>query len=284
MQSLIQWLRPISWGAFALSVTIFPWPFDEGNVIEISSHAYAQAQTQFARLIAGRSDQPPKGFKIIPRTVSIQGKLVQETNEVCRGGGLYLVRAQDVVGPPILITAPHRRADLFTGSIVLKLFHEQSAAAAAWNSVPRRKKGICGDNTGDLARITRHPFTAFSIGFASVYPSGRIVQIHGFNSRKRISWAAQKSSIILSSGSDRVTPAVAAIAECMRSQLPEYRVSVFPTDVDELGAKKNAQARELRSNGFQGFVHVELALPLRKELMEKADLRGAFGNCLEANI
>ncbi len=284
MQRLCYCLLPIILGATAVSVTVFPWVFDESDVLEISSQAYSHAQSRFTRVLAGRSDLPPQGFKTTQASDPFDGLVMQEIDSYCRGGGVYLVRAQEVPGPPILISAPHRRADLLTGSLVLKLFHERGAAAAAWNSVPRRIKGTCDNRTNDLARITRHPFTAFSVAFASVFPHGRIFQIHGFDNRKRISKIARKSAIILSSGSDRVTPAVQAIAACARNQLPEHRVSIFPKDVLELGAKRNAQGRELRSMGFRGFVHVELALSFRKELMDNADLRLKFGNCLEAEI
>ncbi|WP_324261624.1 hypothetical protein U4960_00110 [Altererythrobacter sp. H2] len=195
-----------------------------------------------------------------------------------------MIRSKELAGPPLLISAPHRRADRLTGALTLRLFNELGAAAAAWNSVHRRAGESNCEGTTDLARLRRNPFTAFSLAFAAAYPKGRVVQIHGFDPDRRVSTAGRNADLILSSGSETATPAVRAIARCVRDDLPDWQVAVFPNDVRELGARKNAQGRQLRATGFHGFVHVELAYHFRVQLMENEELRGRFGNCLEAGL
>lgn len=252
-----------------------------GPVLELDEAGYVQAESAFARLAGGLSQKPPAGFTAHTVDTPFRGLAVDEPEGRCHGGGTYLLRSGAAV-LPLLVTAPHRGADRYTGPLVMALMAEGRAAAAGWNSVPRRSN--CSSGTSDLARIERHPFTALSAGFARAHPNGRVVQVHGFDRHRRTTPEGQAASIILSSGSTRVSPAVGTVAECLRDSLPAERVAVFPTDVSELGALRNAQGRRLRAIGFDGFVHVELSLSLRERLMSDVALRRRFGACLEAGL
>lgn len=267
-----------------MSGLILPRLLDPPGSIELDPAAYDRTHAQFARLISGASREIPDGFEAQPALGSAASALLREPDGACRGGGLYMIRSEATAGPPLLISAPHRHADRLTGALTLRLFNELGAAAAAWNSVHRRASKSDCEGTTDLARLQRHPFTAFSMAFAAAYPDGRVVQIHGFDPRRRVSAAGRNADLILSSGSETVGRAVRAIAHCLRGDLPGWQVAVFPTDVRELGARKNAQGRQLRAAGFRGFVHVELAYRFRRKLMEDEELRRRFGNCLEAGL
>lgn len=252
-----------------------------GSAWELDEHEYTGAERAFAALVAGRSHAVPAGFAVQTADQPLRGVVVEEPEGACRGGGTYLLRRGEA-NLPLLLSAPHRGADRFTGSLALKMMVEGRAAAAAWNSVPRRSR--CGDGTSDLARLPRHPFTAFSAGFASALPHGRVIQLHGFEPARRTTPEGQGASIILSSGSGASSAAVDAVASCLRRNLRDERVAVFPSDVHELGALRNVQGRRLRETGFEGFVHVELALDLRERLMRDVALRRRFGACLEAGL
>ncbi len=252
-----------------------------GAVADLDEAGYLQAELAFSRLAAGRSQTPPTGFAGYLVDTPFRGLAIDEPEGSCRGGGTYMLRSEPGL-LPLLITAPHRGADRHTGPLAMAILVEGRAAAAGWNSVPRRSS--CKSGSSDLARIKLHPFTALSAGFALAYPNGRIVQVHGFDRNRRTTLAGKAASIILSNGSNRVSPAVRAVAECLRHSLPSESVAVFPTDVSELGALRNAQGRRLREIGFEGFVHAELSLALRERLINDSSLRRRFGACLEAGL
>lgn len=252
-----------------------------GCACELDESDYAKAELAFAVHIAGRSRAVPAGFAVQAVGKPFRGIAIEEPVGVCRGGGTYVLRS-GTANVPLLLSAPHRGSDRFTGPITLDLMVEGRAAAAAWNTVQRRSQ--CGHGTSDLARLERHPFTAFSAGFARALPNGRVVQVHGFDPARRTTPEGRAASIILSSGSKQGSATVDSIAECLRSQLPEERVSVFPSDVRELGALQNAQGRRLREIGFNSFVHAELSLDLRQKLISERELRRRFSACLEIGL
>jgi hypothetical protein len=264
-----------------VSAVVLQRTLRRGSAFELDEEAYAAAEAQFAELLAGRSRAAPAGFAVRQFEEPFAGLSVEEPEGTCRGGGTYLLRS----GPanlPLLITAPHRGRDRLTGPLALSLLTGGRAGAAAWNNVPRGSD--CGTRTSDLARLERHPFTAFAAGFARAFPTGRVVQVHGFDADLRSTAEGRAASIILSSGSPVVSSAVATVAECLRDKLPGENVAVFPTDVSELGARRNAQGRRLREIGFEGFAHVEISLDLRQRLMRKRTLRSHFRACLEAGL
>lgn len=254
---------------------------EPGSAWELDEPEYAAAELSFAALVAGRSRAVPGNFGVRSVDEPFRGLAIEEPEGACRGGGTYLLRSQGET-LPLLISAPHRGADRLTGPLALRLFVEGRAAVAAWNSVPRHSR--CGDGTSDLARLQRHPFTAFTAGFARTTPAGRIVQVHGFDPARRTTPEGQAASIILSSGSRARSAAVDTVASCLRSSFPDERVAVFPADVRELGALRNVQGRRLREIGFDGFVHAELSLDLRERLMGDSALGRRFGACLEAGL
>ena len=264
----------------ALLVIVLQRPVRPGPALVLEEAAYARAEVLFQDLVADPSSDAPAGFSIARLDQPFAGVLVQEPSGRCKGGGGYLLRS---AGPnvPLLISAPHRGTDKLTGTIALRLFLEGRAQAAAWNTVPRRD---CGSDTGDLARLTRHPFTAFSVAFARTHKQGRVVQIHGFDQARRATVEARAATVILSAGAEQVTPAVLAVAECLRARIAGERVAVYPHDVRELGARRNVQGRELRRIGFTGFIHAELSLDFRQRLADDKDLRSRFRACLETGL
>lgn len=271
-------------GALLVSPFTLPRLLDGPGSIELDQASYDRTRAQFAALLTGASRTLPGSFEAQPALGSATSAMLREREGDCRGGGIYMIRPDDVAGPPLLLSAPHRRADMLTGQLTLRLFEELGAAAAAWNSIHRRAGETNCAGTTDLARLERHPFTAFSLAFAQAYPDGRVVQIHGFDPNRRVSTAGRNADVILSSGSETVTRHVQDIVGCLRDGLPDRQVAVYPDDVRELGASKNAQGRELRAAGFHGFVHVELASRFRQQLMEDKKLRSRFGNCIEAGL
>lgn len=252
------------------------------HAAELTPAELEQSAAAFARLLRGKRN-PELTLEQLGLVSSrieqpFAGVMLEERDGQPRGQGTYLMRDAADRPHPLLITAPHRGADIHTGPLAAALFLETRATAAAWNSVPRAPRGE--SNGLDLARVERHLFTAFAIAFAGVHPSGRIIQLHGFDPAKRQTPAARASDVILSSGSEQPSAAVESIAACLVRALPGYRIRLFPTEVPELGAIKNAQARVLRGLGHDMFVHMELSLRIRERLVDSQELRSAVGDCL----
>ncbi|MGL5838592.1 MAG: hypothetical protein ACRCY3_08845 [Sphingorhabdus sp.] len=207
-----------------------------------------------------------------------QGLRFAEAGNSCEGRGVYILR-DDADPVPVALMAPHRGADRWTGSIAALLFDEHSFAAAAWNSAPRRSSDGC-QASGDVTRTETHFFTSFSLAFASRFPHGRIVQLHGFDRKLRKSASGRRADVILSNGSEIPDDGLLLLADCLGNALPMHEVSVFPFDTDELGALQNRQGQALRRAGFDGFVHVEIAQELRRALTEDRALRASLASCL----
>jgi hypothetical protein len=207
-----------------------------------------------------------------------QGLSIAEPEDSCEGRGAYFIR-EDSEAIPVAITAPHRGADRWTGSIAAQLFDEHRFAAAAWNSAPRRSTDECQDG-GDVTRTKTHFFTSFSLAFASRFPHGRVVQLHGFDRKLRTSRSGRRSDMILSNGSENPDDGLLALTDCLSKAFPLHQISVFPFDTKELGAQQNRQGQALRKAGFDGFVHIEIVTSLRRALNENAELRASFAKCL----
>ena len=250
-----------------------------GWALEWSPVRYAALEQQFEDLLAGRSADVPEGFVRSQFAVPFEGIQLEEAEGERRGAGVYVLRQS--AGRPLLIGAPHRRADRLTGPLAVRLLAESGALAGAWNSVPRH--GACRQNS-DLARLARHPFTAFAVAFARTHRTGRVIQLHGFARELRTTPEGRSASVILSSGERQVQPAVLAVAQCLQVELPDEQILVYPDEVSELGALGNAQGQKLRDIGFTGFIHAELSLKLRRRLLHDDGLRRRFATCLGAGL
>ncbi len=251
----------------------------------LSSADMNSARAAFAGLLNGQRPDAERlanrlGLMIRQVEQPFRGTIIEERRDKGRGQGVYLIKHAAQRPYPMLVTAPHRGADRHTGPLAAAVFAETDASAAAWNSAPR---GRGGNSPGlDLAQLERHLFTAFAIGFAEVHPNGKIIQLHGFDPAKRQTESGRRADVVLSSGSERPSPLIQVIRGCLSGSLPGYDVRVFPTEVSELGALNNAQARALHKLGHDVFVHVELSLRLREALIDSSELRSAFGECLQA--
>ncbi|WP_284123877.1 hypothetical protein [Parerythrobacter aestuarii] len=217
------------------------------------------------------------GLEVSAGGADWEGVRIAEPAGMCEGRGIYLLRDGNV--RPVALTAPHRGADRNTGTLAAQLFLETGAAAAAWNSAPRKPTSDCPAAL-DLAKAPRHPFTGFALAFADRFPQGRIVQLHGFDRSKRADEAGRSAGIILSNGTMEPEPGLLDLADCLSVALAPYPVRVFPYETGELGALTNAQGEALRGKGFAGFVHLEMAEDLRAALVADEMLRAQLAQCL----
>lgn len=249
---------------------------DAKSVQYVAPSAYELAATQklFVRLLKGEpasamsADFQALGWKVSTESArGVTWTVVAEAADQRRGRGLY---AFSRTGRHA-IQAPHVPSDAQTGRILLGYASDGSPRALAWNTVPRR--------TADIAHLDGTYLIAFSRAFAEVYPSEKIVQLHGFDARRRRSAAGALSSAIVSAAHMNPSYELKSAVRCMQQKI-EKHTRLYGVDVRELGGTTNSVARALHKEGFEGFVHVEMDLSLRKQLAELSARRQALMDCL----
>jgi hypothetical protein len=202
--------------------------------------------------------------------------VLREPPQSCQGQGLYLIRREPIAG--LMLQIPHGYHDLHTDDIAAQLL-QAPWHVIAFNTVPRHGKRNGQRFDADLAHREDNFLAPLTRVFAELYPSGRLVQLHGFSAKRRTTAAGRTAAAIVSSATAWPSPDAMAVADCMQSLLQEP-VRLYPRDVSELGATRNVQGRLLRERGHNGFVHVELARPVRERLRQQAGLRTGLGACL----
>jgi hypothetical protein len=203
--------------------------------------------------------------------------VLKESGRPKKGWGVYVFRRKNHV--PVVIEAPHSFDDLYTGDLTELLFLESRAHAAAWNTAPRSVKIPGKAETADLAHLPDSIFHSFTRALAAAHPRGILLQLHGFDRNDRASDRGMKSDIILSDGTRAPPEWLFQMKPCLERELSEG-VSVFPRDVAELGAMTNTHKKLLQGLGHHGFLHLEMSLPLRRQLKSSAELRKALWRCV----
>lgn len=189
-----------------------------------------------------------------------------------QGQGLYLLRPERSGG--VFIQAPHRFFDQGTGEITRQLFERGGVAGAAWNTRHRHETPH-----SDLAHVDPSPFTAFGRAIAATHPHARIVQLHGFDEKKRAAHDPRTPDLIVSSGTRQPSAPVEKVAKCLK-QADLGTVSLYPTEVEILGGATNATGRAVRAMGFPGFIHLEISHALRNRLLADPNALARLDGCL----
>lgn len=203
--------------------------------------------------------------------------VLREADGKKTGRGFYVFPEQPGRGNALFM--PHRYKDLLTGPIGRKLLTEGSFAVAGWNTVPRETHGKGRKPTWDMARQPDSYFVALTRAFATVHPDAYHIQIHGYDREKRRTPAGKASDVIISNGTRHPTKDLARLKACLVKN-GFGRVSLYPVDVQELGATTNISGKTLRAMGNSRFVHLELARGLRTRLQDEKPLRKALLDCL----
>ncbi len=243
-----------------------------------SADELATMQQLFVRLLKGEpvkamaSDMQALGWAVFTESAGgVTWTIVAEAENQRRGRGLY---AFSNAGRHAL-EAPHVPSDELTGQILLRYAEDGLPRALAWNTVPRK--------TADLAHLNGTYLIAFSRAFAQVYPSEKILQLHGFDAQRRRSVAGAQSSAIISAARHDPPPELKSAVKCMQQEI-EKNTRLYGVDVHELGAMTNDVARALRNEGYRGFIHIEMDMSLREQLVDVPAKRQALLNCLGGTI
>jgi hypothetical protein len=220
-----------------------------------------------AATIAAASPSLAKaGFEAIPieGTTSV---LVRESGAK-RGGGAYLVRPGG--GSKIVVQAPHTFFDEGTLPLACELFERTQAVALFIETAHRYK--AAPDAGADVAHVSESSFQSATQGLLRSRPRAIVVQLHGFAEREG------GAAIVLSGGVKTMgVPIVTRVHTALSQILKGGAVSGvarFPEESNELGATTNVQGVIVREAGGQ-FLHVEIAAPLRRDLLSNPTLRAS---------
>jgi len=204
--------------------------------------------------------------------------LLTEKEARKRGRGFYLFRLSNY--KTIAIQSPHSIQDLYTGEITLELALEGRFISAAWNTVPRSYVNDGKSESSDLAHLKGNYFTAYARAFARAYPSGNIIQLHGFAKEERKSKSGSEPDMIVSSGSKVPGRRAEHMDRCLKKSI-SGTVTLYPVEINELGGSTNTTGIALRKMGYNGFIHIELSKPMRLLLKNDKKVRTSFRGCIE---
>lgn len=244
-----------------------------------------KAEVLFTRTL--KNEQSPnlqkawqaQGFTMRALTLSGTHFVVVEENANQRTGrGFYLFRQSG--GLPVALQAPHSFKDFYTRQIARLLMLEGNYVAAGWNTVPRYGKNKSKD-FADMAHIENTIFQAFGRAFVKQYPTGRIVQLHGFAQEKRKTNASKTADMVLSETTINPSRLLLNTSKCLKENLTEFVVRLYPYEILELGGTTNSNAKDLRKRGFNSFFHVELSKRLRQLIRKNKRIRLKFSACFK---
>ena len=203
------------------------------------------------------ADWRPHGWALhVVRERGRETWLLREAPGQATGRGFYAFRPDQQ--PVLLLQAPHSFADKYTRQLARQLFAEGPFLAAGWNTVRRQQV--------DAAHKQQHTFSLFTCAAVSAFPQIYVVQLHGFSTEKRETAPGRAADLILSNGSPFPNRGFRQAARQFAEHFPTEQISLYPTQVQELGATTNAQAKLLRQMGSDRFLHLELSEPFRKRL------------------
>lgn len=246
------------------------------SVILPSQDALNQAEQLFAHLFKHNYSQETKALaKTIGFSWHENSKHVHLKDPLKKGIGEYFFHKQPK--NEIILQAPHRYHDKYTGTIIKKLFKESGIHSLALNTLPRYSK--TKDNIDlDFSRLKNSMHSVYTLAYISQQPRGKVIQIHGFDHKKRRSASARASQIILSNGNTKHTAYLLNLQMCFDQK---NWISVrYPDQVNELGATKNPIGILLRSLNTEAFHHIELNLETRQTLAHQSSKRLDFMECL----
>ncbi|MFN4149641.1 MAG: hypothetical protein ACK4IX_01760, partial [Candidatus Sericytochromatia bacterium] len=174
-----------------------------------------------------------------------------------------------------------------------------------WNTVPRyslNHEKIILDSRSDFAHLQMSHFTALTHAFTQIIKTKKttdsvfknisclVVQLHGFSNCKRSTKQGQEADVIISAGLNKssihwLERIVEKIQLCVKN---EFKIYLFPKDVNELGATANAIGKIVNgcrhtSNDFK-FIHIEMNDTFRRVMEADAQIREAFFRCLCDNM
>lgn len=251
-----------------------------------------RAESLFEALFGGTElEQQTADWQSLGMAISTQNLVGGETVYLLsprtperQGAGYYLFRRDNLTIPEgtteVLLQAPHQFHDRHTGHIAVQMFSEHPARALVLNSAHRKR--IANRNSlatnPDLAHNANTLLMSFTRGFIAAHPRGRVVQVHGFNAKKRKTAVGRNAQVIVSGGANWPTALSTQVADCLAQA--QTNVYLYPRDVSELGGTTNSTAIWLAMIGNDQFLHLENSSKMRENLLNNLRVRNLFWSCL----
>lgn len=251
-------------------------PKVKGTYVPLTSHEFSRTVNLFAKTFAHerpeilKKDWAELGFDALEVGVDEDKLLVLRPNGTkAHHRGVYVFRRN--VDTPGVLQMPHRFHDYHTGVIGARFFMESRCRAMAFNTAHR--------SVVDMAREIGSSFQAFTEAWGRMDSNGLLVQLHGFNAKGRVSKGGDSVEMILSNGTSRPDSWLLQVSSCLR-ELNFDDTCVYPDDIQVLGGTRNISGRTLRGLRRGKFLHVEMALPVRKTLRGDRMIRETFFGCI----
>ncbi len=234
---------------------------ENSPISAFSATQFQQLQAGFYRLLAAESPPSMQEWQALGLNLTEDEKNIylQAQGLSAFDLGKATVRKHSVTRKhPLMIQVPHQFYDRHSADIGRSLFAAGGVDVYMENTVHRHS-----NQQTDLSTQQRSTFSAFAVAYQQQYPTGKVVQIHGFSSAKRKTAAGRYADIIISNGSPQPGQQLLVLQTCLEQSLMLV-TRVFGHDVFELGATTNATGRLLNQQGIGGFIHIELSERVRQ--------------------
>jgi len=176
----------------------------------------------------------------------------------------------------LFIQAPHQFSDRYSGKIALgALEYSRTADVVFLNSQHRTSL--------DYSRETHSVLTELSHDYLAVSSAATIVQLHGFAKSKRQTNSAQQANFIISSGNIQRRKLPLFLKTCL-SDAGFNNTLVYGQDSTELGATKNPVKKRMYQIQRTRFLHIEMSLQQRQNLIQQSDQLAKFYACLDLTV
>lgn len=162
-----------------------------------------------------------------------------------------------------IVQIPHAFFDLHSLDIGQQMFDTQWADVLMINTEHRYET-----EKSDLARLRYSLFTATVDALRKLGTQVNVIQVHGYNEKKRKTASAQQTDLILSNGSAVPDTYMLQVQSCLRDN-SQLLARLYGRDVFELGATVNPVGKLLRrhKNHDIHFLHIELPRRLREQMV-----------------
>ena len=197
--------------------------------------------------------------------------VVREPAEQNFGRGMYVFRMSSQSN--IVLQAPHRFNDTWTGVIGRKLFTENDVRAIGFNTAHRKQL--------DLAHCDQHYFNAFTTAIVSEVDQASIIQLHGFTNDDKTN-AGRTASMIVSDTTRFPGRLARNTAAEFKTTFGKTHSLLYGVETRWLGGTKNKQAALAHDMGSARFIHLEMNQEFRRQLANKKSVRKQFFDCITA--
>ena len=197
--------------------------------------------------------------------------VVREPAEQNFGRGMYVFRMNSPSG--IVLQAPHRFNDTWTGVIGRKLFTENDVRAIGFNTAHRKEL--------DLAHCDQHYFNAFTAAVVTELEQASIIQLHGFTNDDKTN-AGRTAKMIVSDTTRFPGRLARSTAAEFKTTFGKTHSLLYGVETRWLGGTKNRQAALAHDMGSARFIHLEMNQEFRRQLANEKSVRRQFFECVVA--